>query len=52
MENLVIIGILAALVAAVVWYLIRAKKRGQACPGCPYAKECKSTCGSCSGTKN
>ena len=47
MENAIVILILVALFVGVVWYLVRAHKRGQACVGCPYAKGCKSTCGSC-----
>lgn len=42
MENAIVIFILIALVAGIVWYLIRAKKRGEACIGCPYAKQCGS----------
>ena len=52
MENLGIILLLAAIAGSVIWYLVRAKKRGQSCICCPYAKDCGSKCGSCSGTKN
>ena len=44
MENYIVIGILVAIVGASVWYLIRAKKRGEKCIGCPYAKACGSKC--------
>ena len=40
MENLLILLTVAAIVAAVTLYLIRAKRRGQTCIGCPYAKSC------------
>lgn len=50
MENYIVIGILAAIVGASVWYLIRAKKRGEKCIGCPYAKACGSKC-SCGENK-
>lgn len=46
MENVIIIAILAAIVGGIVFYLYRAKKRGQTCIGCPYAKECGGRCGS------
>lgn len=43
-ENIVIVVILAAIVGGIVWYLIRAKKRGEGCIGCPYAKQCTGKC--------
>jgi len=50
MENAVVIVILVAIAAAIVWYLVRAKKRGETCIGCPYAKQCGGKCnGGCSG---
>ena len=48
MENAVVIIILAAIVAGIVIYLVRAKKRGEKCIGCPYAKQCEGKC-SCGG---
>ena len=36
------------ILAAIVFYIYRAKKRGQKCIGCPYSKECSGSCnGSC-----
>lgn len=40
MKNAIIILILLAVIGGIVFYLIRAKRRGQKCIGCPYAKEC------------
>jgi len=40
--------ILVAIVAGVIWYLIRARKRGEKCVGCPYARDC---IGKCNGKK-
>lgn len=37
--------ILLAIVVSIVWFLYRAKKSGQTCIGCPYAKQCKGKCG-------
>ena len=49
MENFIIILIVAAIVIGILIYLRRAKKRGEACIGCPYAKQCGGNCnGSCS----
>ena len=53
MGNVIIILILALIVAGIIWYLVRAKKRGETCIGCPYAKQCGGKCnGSCSDTHN
>ena len=46
--NSIIIAVVLAIVAAVGVYLYRVKKRGQACVGCPYSKECSKRC-KCSG---
>ena len=40
MENIIIILILALVVGGAGLYIYKAKKRGQTCIGCPYAKEC------------
>lgn len=45
MENIIICAILALIVGAIVVYLVRAKKRGQTCVGCPHAKQCGGKCG-------
>ena len=44
MENVVVIFILVAIISGIVCYLIRAKKRGEKCIGCPYAKQCGGKC--------
>jgi len=46
--NIIIIAVVALIVAGIVTYLCKAKKRGQTCIGCPYAKQC-GNCGNCSG---
>ena len=53
MEDLIVILLLAALAGGIVWYLIRAKNRGDKCVGCPYAKKCGGKCsGGCGHTKS
>ena len=47
LSNIVLAAIVLAILAGVVVYLWRAKKRGETCIGCPYAKQCGS--GSCGG---
>ena len=50
MENVVIILVLAAIVGGIVWYLLRAKKSGNKCIGCPHGKSCGNKC-SCGDSK-
>ncbi|NBI64758.1 FeoB-associated Cys-rich membrane protein [Clostridiales bacterium] len=40
MSNLIVIGILAILLGAAITYIVRAKKRGVKCIGCPAAGTC------------
>lgn len=49
MANVVIILIVLLAMGAIVLYLYRAKKRGETCIGCPYAKQCGGNCGSGNG---
>ncbi len=34
------IGIIAVVIIAAVIYIVKAKRAGQKCIGCPYAKQC------------
>ena len=47
MANAVIVIVLLAIVGGATAYVIRAKKQGQKCIGCPYSKECAARGGSC-----
>ncbi len=49
MENLIIILILLCIIGGIIFYLYKAKKRGETCIGCPYAKQCG---GKCNGQRN
>ncbi|MBP3294539.1 MAG: FeoB-associated Cys-rich membrane protein [Clostridia bacterium] len=53
MIDLLIILVLLAIAGGIIFYLYKAKKRGETCIGCPYAKECaKKHAGSpCSSVK-
>lgn len=44
MENFIIIAIIVLVLGGVVFYLIKAKKSGDRCIGCPYAKKCGGKC--------
>ena len=46
-SDIILGAIILAIVAAVIVYIYRAKKRGETCIGCPYAKQCGS--GNCGG---
>lgn len=45
--NLLAVTALLAIIAVIVLYLYKAKKRGETCIGCPYAKQCGGKCGGC-----
>lgn len=50
-ENIIIMAILAAILGLAIGYIVKAKKSGKKCIGCPDADTCaarKSGCG-CSG---
>lgn len=40
--DIIVIVILAILIGFAVVFIIRAKKRGQRCIGCPYSGQCPS----------
>ncbi len=49
MENFIVAGIILIIIGAILFYLIREKKKGVACVGCPHAKQCAGKCsGGCS----
>ena len=52
--EIIAIVISALTVGAAVIYILKAKRRGDKCVGCPYAKECKakSSADCCSSEKN
>lgn len=50
MENFIVAGILILIIGAISFYLVREKKKGVRCIGCPYAKQCSAkNRGKCSG---
>ena len=49
LPDLIIIAVLLAAVGGAAAYLIRAKKRGQKCVGCPYCDACASKKGRAAG---
>ena len=43
------IAVVVLTLSAAVFYIVRAKKRGEKCVGCPYARECGGKCGGACG---
>ena len=47
------IAVVVLTLSAAVFYIVRAKKRGEKCVGCPYAKQCGGNCnGGCGYTNS
>ena len=51
-ENIVVIAVLVIVVGGAVAYIVRAKKKGQKCIGCPYGASCTKSCCSNEPKKN
>lgn len=49
--NIIAVAVILIILGGAVFYLVRAKKRGQKCVGCPYAKQCGGVC-SCKNEGN
>jgi len=60
MENVIVIAVIVLIVSLAAWYVIRAKKNGAKCIGCPSGCSCgdgkrtaaggtDDTCSSCHG---
>ena len=47
MVNVIAVLVLLVIVAAAGGYVYKAKKSGQKCVGCPYAKECGARANGC-----
>ena len=48
---MIVIVLLLAIVGGAGYYIYRAKKRGDACVGCPHAKTCGNKSCSCGNQK-
>jgi len=52
MVDIIAIAAIVLIVGGAIFYIIRAKKRGEKCVGCPYAKQCGGHCkGGCGHNK-
>ena len=45
--NLIIVAVVLIVLGGVVFYIVREKKKGSKCIGCPHGKSCASCCGGC-----
>ena len=45
MIDYVAIAAIVLIVGGAIFYIVREKKRGAKCVGCPYAKQCGGKCG-------
>lgn len=52
MVNFIAGTIVASIIGAIIYYLVRAKRRGEKCIGCPYAKMCGGKCGNTKSEDN
>ena len=48
--DIIVSVILVAILGGAIFYIVRSKKRGDVCVGCPHAKQCKRG-GTCSSGK-
>ena len=45
LTDIIILAVIAILIGGAIFYVIREKKKGKKCIGCPYAGSCgKSNC--------
>lgn len=49
MTDLIVIAVVALILGAAVAYIIKEKKRGTVCIGCPSAGTCGHSCSGCTG---
>ena len=44
-ETYLLLGVILLIVGLAAGYVIKEKKKGKKCIGCPYADQCKGACG-------
>lgn len=42
--DIIVIAITALIILGVVIYIVKQKKKGRGCIGCPYSKQCGGKC--------
>ncbi len=48
MENFIVIAVIVVILGCAIGYIVKAKKKGVKCVGCPYAETCEKETTSCS----
>lgn len=48
MKDLIVIFVIALVLSLAIWYIIRTKKNGTKCIGCPAGKKCAARRDDCS----
>ena len=43
--DILVILVITAIAGLAVWYIVKSKKSGKKCVGCPYAESCGGHCG-------
>ena len=46
--DIIIIAVIAAIAGFAIWYIVKSKKSGKKCIGCPDGGSCSGTCAGCS----
>ena len=49
MDNVIIVSVILVILGLAAWYVIKAKKSGKKCIGCPDGCSCDQGCAGCSG---
>ena len=49
MENVILILVLALILGGAIAYIVKAKKMGRKCIGCPDSGGCSGSCSGCTG---
>lgn len=49
MTDVIVVAVILVIVAAAAAYIIKAKRSGVKCVGCPAGSTCNGACQSCSG---
>ena len=52
MDNFILVAVLAVIIGAALAYVIKAKKSGVKCIGCPDGAKCSGNCSCCSNCVN
>ena len=49
-KTYIVLAVILVVIGLAAWYVIKEKKKGKKCIGCPYADQCSKSCG-CSETE-